>query len=46
MKAENLASKGCLQRDSVEREGYAGARSAVLREGKEQDGADDLLESI
>lgn len=46
MKAENLASKGCLQRDSVEREGYAGARSAETLEGKEQDGAGDLLESI
>lgn len=46
MKAENLASKGCLQRDSVEREGYAGARSAETREEKEQDGAGDLLESI
>ena len=46
MKAENLESKGCLQRDSVEREGYAGARSAESREGKEQGGADDLLESI
>ena len=46
MKAENLASKGCLQRDSVEREGYAGARSAEAWEGKEQGGAGDLLESI
>ena len=46
MKAENLASKGCLQRDSVEHERYAGARSAEAREGKEQGGAGDLLESI
>lgn len=46
MKAENLASKGCLQRDSVEREGYAGARSAEAREGREQGGAGGLLENI
>lgn len=46
MKAENLASRGCLQRDSVEHEGYAGARSAESRKGKEQGGAGGLLESI
>ena len=43
MKAEYR--KGCPQRDSVEREEYAGARSAGAREGKERDGA-DLLERI
>ena len=46
MKAEYPRSRGFLQRDSVEHEEYAEARSAVLREGKERDGADDLLESI
>lgn len=43
MKAEYR--KGCPQRDSVEREEYAGARSAGIREGRERDGA-DLLERI
>ncbi|HBC94702.1 MAG TPA: group II intron reverse transcriptase/maturase [Pelotomaculum sp.] len=38
--------KGCLQRDSVERQEYAGAPSAGNREGKERDGAGDLLERI
>lgn len=38
--------KGCLQRDSVEREGYAGARNTSTRESKERDGANDLLERI
>ena len=46
VKAEYLRSRGFLQRDSVEHEEYAEARSAVLREEKERDGADDLLESI
>ncbi|MNL02187.1 Group II intron-encoded protein LtrA [compost metagenome] len=44
MKAEYR--KGCLQRDSVEREEYAGARSTDAREGKERDGANDLMERI
>lgn len=43
MKAEYR--KGCPQMDSVEREEYAGARSAGIREGRERDGA-DLLELI
>ena len=38
--------KGCRQRDSVEREGYAGARSIEAREGRERDGAIDLMERI
>jgi len=38
--------KGCRQRDSVEREGYAGARSIETREGRERDGAIDLMERI
>ena len=46
VKAEYPERRGFLQRDSVEHEEYAEARSAVLREGKEQDGANDLLESI
>ena len=46
MKAEYRGNMGCLQRDSVERKGYAGARSTDLREGKERNGASDLFESI
>lgn len=38
--------KGCLQRDSVERQEYAGAPSAGARDGRERDGAEDLLETI
>lgn len=38
--------KGCPQRDSVEREEYAGARSTGARERKERNGAKDLLEAI
>ena len=45
MKAEYLESKGYLQRDSVEREEYAGARSIDNREAEEADGA-ELLERI
>ncbi|MNJ40426.1 Group II intron-encoded protein LtrA [compost metagenome] len=44
MKAEYR--KGCLQRDSVEREGYAGVRSIEARESKERDGVKNLLERI
>ncbi|MBB3109519.1 group II intron reverse transcriptase/maturase [Paenibacillus phyllosphaerae] len=44
MKAEYR--KGCPQRDSVEHEEYAGARSAGARESGERDGAHDLLEKI
>lgn len=44
MKAEYR--KGYPQRDSVEHEEYAGARSAEARESRERDGADDLLEKI
>ncbi|WP_025436036.1 group II intron reverse transcriptase/maturase [Peptoclostridium acidaminophilum] len=44
MKAEYR--KGCLQRDSVERQEYAGAQSTSARESKERDGAIDLLERI
>ncbi|WP_068501386.1 group II intron reverse transcriptase/maturase [Paenibacillus kribbensis] len=44
MKAEYR--KGCPQRDSVEHEEYAGARSAETRESGERDGASDLLEAI
>ena len=35
-------NKGCPQRDSVEREEYAGARSIGTRENEERDGADLL----
>ena len=45
MKAEYR--KGCLQRDSAEREEYAGARSVESRDGKERDNAtQDLLREI
>ncbi|NCC85708.1 MAG: group II intron reverse transcriptase/maturase [Clostridia bacterium] len=40
MKAEYLENKGCLQRDSAEREEYAGARSIDNREAEEADGAE------
>ena len=46
MKAEYQGNKGFLQRDSVEHKGYAEARSTDCREGKERDGASDLLEAI
>ncbi|SEP22836.1 hypothetical protein SAMN04487895_1367, partial [Paenibacillus sophorae] len=44
MKAEYR--KGCPQRERVEHEEYAGARSAGIRESRERDGATDLLEQI
>lgn len=44
MKAEYR--KGYPQRDSVEHEEYAGARSTGARESRERDGATDLLERI
>ena len=37
MKAEYR--KGCLQRDSVEREGYAGVPSVGTRDNRERDNA-------
>ncbi len=39
MTAKYRERAGCPQRDSVEREGYAGAPSASTREGKERGGA-------
>lgn len=39
-------NRGCPQRDSVEREENAGARSTGARECGERDGAEDLLEAI
>ena len=45
MKAEYR--KGCLQRDNVERKGYAGVRSVVARDSRERDDAEqDLLRKI
>lgn len=44
MKAE--FREGCPQRDSVEHEEHAGARSAGTGESRERDGATDLLEQI
>ena len=44
-KVEYLRNEGCLQRDSTECEGYAGARSIDERETERTDGA-DLLEQI
>ena len=46
MKAENRGNEGFLQRESVEHQGYAEARSTDRSEGKERDGASDLLETI
>ena len=46
MKAENRGNEGFLQRASVEHQGYAEARSTGRSEGKERDGASDLLEAI
>ena len=45
MKAEYLEKESCRQRDSAEREEYAGARSIDNREDEEADGA-ELLERI
>ena len=45
VRAENQGNEGCLQRDSAEREGNAGARSIGKREAGEADGA-DMLERI
>ena len=45
MKAEY--QKGCLQRDSVKREGYAGVQSVGTRDNRERDNAtQDLLRGI
>ena len=46
LKAECQGNKGFLQRDSVEHKGYAEAQSTDRRDGKDRDGASDLLEVI
>ena len=46
MNAEYQGNEGFLQRDSVEHKGYAEVQSTGRREGKERDGASDLLEAI
>ena len=46
MNAEYVRKDGCLQRDSVEHEGYVGAHSVEQRKAAETDGAGDLLERI
>ena len=46
MTAKYCEQAGCLQRDSVERQGYAGAPSAGNRESEKRDGANDMLERI
>ena len=46
LKAECQGNKGFLQRDSVEHKGYAEAQSTDRRDGKDRDGASDLLEAI
>ena len=46
MKAEYADKDGFLQRDSVEHERYAEARSAEQMETREQDNASDLMERI
>ena len=46
-KAECAKNSGCLQRDSTECKGYAGARSAVQPEnGETAGGSQHLLEAI
>ena len=45
MKTEYAKKGGCLQRDNVEHEEYAGAYSADNRESEERDGA-ELLEKV
>ncbi len=45
--AENLEEKGCLQKDSAEHEGYAGASRSFRRIWKERNSAQpELLERI
>ena len=46
LNAEYQGNEGFLQRDSVEHEGYAEVQSTDRREGRERDGASDLLEAI
>ena len=46
LKAEYQGNEGFLQRDSVEHKGYAEAQSTDRSEGKERDGAGNLLEAI
>lgn len=46
LNAEYRENKGFLQRDNVEHEGYAEVQSTDRREGKERDGASDLLGAI
>lgn len=46
LKAEYQGNEGFLQRDSVEHKGHAEAQGTDRREGKERDGASDLLEAI
>lgn len=46
MTAKYCEQAGCLQRDSVERQGYAGAPSTGNRKSEERGGANDLLERI
>ena len=43
MKAENRGNEGFLQRESVEHQGYAEARSTDRSEGKERDGASTII---
>lgn len=46
MNAEYQGNEGFLQRDSVEHKGCAEVQSTDRREGRERDGASDLLEAI
>ena len=46
MNVEYQGNEGFLQRDSVEHKGYAEVQSTGRREGRERDGASDLLEAI
>lgn len=46
LNAEYQGNEGFLQRDSVEHKGCAKVQSTDRREGRERDGASDLLEAI
>ena len=46
LNAEYQGNEGFLQRDSVEHKEYAEVQSTDRREGRERDGASDLLEAI
>ena len=46
MKAEYRSNAGCLQKDSAERERYAGARSVYTRETRERGGEPEMAQVL